>query len=206
MSAAACNNDAQPKQKHVLRSVHSLDTSHCSSEFTPSSTNNSLLLGHDLSGRQPSKGILKPSPPPSPSFVSISSRSSTSSGRPLAHSRSLQFASPYRSPPASPTINGPPPPVPPLPAFVFTGAEKEKDDDEEKDSKEKGEKEAMKEKPKKRRHSRAGVPPTSHPVLYVCTLVHSLVSPPIFVVTTRTPKDSSTVTSIRYSYILHPRS
>ncbi|KAJ3710412.1 hypothetical protein C8R42DRAFT_691109 [Lentinula raphanica] len=156
MSAAACNNDAQPKQKHVLRSVHSLDTSHCSSEFTPSSTNNSLLLGHDLLGRQPSKGILKPSPPPSPSFVSISSRSSTSSGRPLAHSRSLQFASPYRSPPASPTINGPPPPVPPLPAFVFTGAEKEKDDDEEKDSKEKGEKEAMKEKPKKRRHSRAG--------------------------------------------------
>ncbi|KAJ3763615.1 hypothetical protein EV360DRAFT_66118 [Lentinula raphanica] len=163
MSAAACNNDAQPKQKHVLRSVHSLDTSHGSSEFTPSSTNNSLLLGHDLLGRQPSKGILKPSPPPSPSFVSISSRSSTSSGRPLAHSRSLQFASPYRSPPASPTIDAPPPPVPPLPAFVFTGAEKEKDVDEEKEKeKEKGEKEAMKEKPKKRRHSRAGDNPATY--------------------------------------------
>lgn len=36
------------------------------------------------------------------------------------HRRSLSFAIPYRSPPASPTIALPPPPVPPIPTFVLT--------------------------------------------------------------------------------------
>ncbi|KAJ4478261.1 hypothetical protein J3R30DRAFT_3480234 [Lentinula aciculospora] len=133
-----------PKQKPILRSVHSLDTAHNASGATHS-IDHSRLLGHDLSG-QVSKGILKPSPPPSPSFASVSSRSSTSSSKALAHSRSLQFAVPYRSPPASPTLAPPPPPVPPIPAFVLTDDEKEKEE-KEKESEE---------KPRKRRHSRAG--------------------------------------------------
>ncbi|KAJ3835299.1 hypothetical protein F5878DRAFT_315827 [Lentinula raphanica] len=74
--------------------------------------------------RRPSKGILKPTPPSSPasphSFTSSSSSSSsTSSTHSLSHRRSLQFAIPYRSPPASPTLASPPPPVPPIPAFVL---------------------------------------------------------------------------------------
>ncbi|KAJ3802017.1 hypothetical protein GGU11DRAFT_753144 [Lentinula aff. detonsa] len=147
MSAAAFND--VPKQKPILRSVHSLDTAH-TSDLTHS-TNDSLLLGHALSGRT-SKSILKPSPPPSPSFASVSSYSSTSSGKAISHSRSLQFAVPYRSPPASPTLAGLPPPVPPIPTFVLTNAE-EKEKEKEKLEKEK---EAAHEKPRKRRHSRAG--------------------------------------------------
>ncbi|KAJ3739503.1 hypothetical protein DFH05DRAFT_1513609 [Lentinula detonsa] len=72
----------------------------------------------------PSRGILKPTPPPSPgspvSFISSSSStSSRGSTHTLSHRRSLQFAIPYRSPPASPTLASPPPPVPPIPAFAL---------------------------------------------------------------------------------------
>ncbi|KAJ3789469.1 hypothetical protein GGU10DRAFT_49112 [Lentinula aff. detonsa] len=71
----------------------------------------------------PSRGILKPTPPPSPgspvSFISSSSTSSRGSTHTLSHRRSLQFAIPYRSPPASPTLASPPPPVPPIPAFAL---------------------------------------------------------------------------------------
>ncbi|KAJ3893969.1 hypothetical protein GG344DRAFT_74459 [Lentinula edodes] len=76
----------------------------------------------------PSKGILKPTPPPSPgspvSFASSSSSSSSStssrgSTHTLSHRRSIQFAIPYRSPPASPTLAASPPPVPPIPAFAL---------------------------------------------------------------------------------------
>ncbi|KAJ3989648.1 hypothetical protein F5890DRAFT_1561625 [Lentinula detonsa] len=148
MSAAAFNNDV-PKQKPILRSVHSLDTAHTSDLTHSSSTDDSVLLGHALSGSgRTSKGILKVSPPPSPSFVSVSSYSSTGSGKAISHSRSLQFAVPYRSPPASPTLAGLPPPVPPIPTFVLTNAEEKE--------KERKETEAAKEKPRKRRHSRAG--------------------------------------------------
>ncbi|KAE9397146.1 hypothetical protein BT96DRAFT_977160 [Gymnopus androsaceus JB14] len=81
--------------------------------------------------RKPSKGILKPTPPPSPSPSSSasfhpSSPSSSSRGfshthtPTLTHRRSIQFAIPYRSPPASPTLAAsPPPPVPPIPAFAL---------------------------------------------------------------------------------------
>ncbi|KAJ3739504.1 hypothetical protein DFH05DRAFT_1513610 [Lentinula detonsa] len=157
MSAAAFNNDV-PKQKPILRSVHSLDTAH-TSDLTYS-TDDSVLLGHALSGSgRTSKGILKVSPPPSPSFASVSSYSSTGSGKAISHSRSLQFAVPYRSPPASPTLAGLPPPVPPIPTFVLTNAEEKEKERKEKEKMERErerEKEAAKEKPRKRRHSRAG--------------------------------------------------
>ncbi|KAJ3716315.1 hypothetical protein DFJ43DRAFT_1160091 [Lentinula guzmanii] len=154
MSAAAFNNDV-PKQKPTPRSVHSLDTAHTSDLAQAHSIDDSVLLGHALSGRT-SGSILRPSPPPSPSFASVSSYSSTGSGKAISHSRSLQFAVPYRSPPASPTLAGMPPPVPPIPTFVFTHAEeKEKEKEKEKMEKER-EKETAKEKPRKRRHSRAG--------------------------------------------------
>ncbi|KAJ6539481.1 hypothetical protein B0H19DRAFT_1269790 [Mycena capillaripes] len=41
-----------------------------------------------------------------------------------AHRRTLSFAVPYRSPPASPTISSPPPPVPPIPEFVLSPTDK----------------------------------------------------------------------------------
>ncbi|KIK68005.1 hypothetical protein GYMLUDRAFT_36817 [Collybiopsis luxurians FD-317 M1] len=73
----------------------------------------------------PSRGILKHTPPPSPTSptsISSSSSSSRASTHTLSHRRSLQFAVPYRSPPASPTLTSPPPPVPPIPAFALDGA------------------------------------------------------------------------------------
>ncbi|KAJ3909881.1 hypothetical protein F5879DRAFT_984323 [Lentinula edodes] len=169
MRPMSCDSDVS-KQKPVLRSVHSLDTAYNSSDATHF-TNNPQLLGHDLS-RRPSKGILKASPPPSPSFASISSRSSTSSSRGLVHSRSLQLAVPYRSPPASPILAAPPPPVPPIPALILPDAE---ENDEEKNEEKKKKKDAIEEKSRKRRHSRAGeeldsLLPGSHSVAAVaCT-------------------------------------
>lgn len=103
------NSNTGSLKRPTLRSINS--------DSTPGST----LLGHDLT-RRPSKGILKPSPPPSPSSVSVCS-ASTASSRTLHNQRSLQLALPYRSPPASPTFNGPPPPVPPLPSFVLADTE-----------------------------------------------------------------------------------
>ncbi|KAJ4478260.1 hypothetical protein J3R30DRAFT_2882311 [Lentinula aciculospora] len=89
-------------------------TSNSSSRYSPS----------QLLRNTPSRGILKPTPPPSPgspvSFISASSsNSSRGSTHTLSHRRSIQFAIPYRSPPASPTLASPPPPVPPIPAFAL---------------------------------------------------------------------------------------
>ncbi|KAE9397147.1 hypothetical protein BT96DRAFT_996104 [Gymnopus androsaceus JB14] len=109
--STANSSDDSPKRP-TLRAVQS------------DSTPGAEFLGHNLT-HKPSKGILKPSPPPSPSTFSIYSHSSDSS-RTLTHHRSLQFALPYRSPPASPVLAGPPPPVPPIPSFVLTDTEKKK--------------------------------------------------------------------------------
>ncbi|KAJ7638973.1 hypothetical protein FB45DRAFT_417608 [Roridomyces roridus] len=53
------------------------------------------------------------SAPPTPS-------ASSGPGSRRTHKRTLSFAIPYRSPPASPTLSTPPPPVPPIPDFVLT--------------------------------------------------------------------------------------
>ncbi|KAF5390664.1 hypothetical protein D9757_002678 [Collybiopsis confluens] len=66
--------------------------------------------------KTPSRGILKPTPPSSPSAPIFPSSTHTHT---LTHRRSIQFAVPYRSPPASPTLASPPPPVPPIPAFAL---------------------------------------------------------------------------------------
>ncbi|KAJ4001762.1 hypothetical protein F5050DRAFT_1721233 [Lentinula boryana] len=96
------------------------------SERSTPNTSSSRSSPRPLLRNTPSRGILKPTPPPSPgspvSFSSSSSSSSSSSRgstHTLNHRRSLQFAIPYRSPPASPTLASPPPPVPPIPAFAF---------------------------------------------------------------------------------------
>lgn len=64
-----------------------------------------------------------PNSPASSSYSSSSSSSSSSraSNPTLNHRRSIQFAIPYRSPPASPTLAAAPPPVPPIPSFVLDG-------------------------------------------------------------------------------------
>ncbi|KIK68004.1 hypothetical protein GYMLUDRAFT_54710 [Collybiopsis luxurians FD-317 M1] len=116
-STATGSNPSHLRQRRpTLRTVHS-DT------LRPDP---STLLGHDLTQR-PSKGILKPSPPPSPTAPSSScSTSSLCSPKPLSRRRSLQLAVPYLSPPPSPTLSAAPPPVPPIPTFVLTDKEGKK--------------------------------------------------------------------------------
>ncbi|KAJ7682657.1 hypothetical protein DFH06DRAFT_1161763 [Mycena polygramma] len=60
--------------------------------------------------------------PPTPRSLAPSSPSGSSFRR--GHTRTLSFAVPYRSPPASPTISSPPPPVPRIPEFVLSPTDK----------------------------------------------------------------------------------
>lgn len=61
--------------------------------------------------------------PSTPRSLQIQLPTSTSPS-PSSKRRSLSFAIPYRSPPASPTLSSPPPPVPPIPAFALDPAYK----------------------------------------------------------------------------------
>ncbi|KAJ7180240.1 hypothetical protein C8R43DRAFT_972326 [Mycena crocata] len=62
------------------------------------------------------------SAPATPRSLAPSSPSDSSFRR--THRRTLSFAVPYRSPPASPTIASAPPPVPPIPEFVLSPTDK----------------------------------------------------------------------------------
>ncbi|KAJ7765011.1 hypothetical protein DFH07DRAFT_770274 [Mycena maculata] len=62
------------------------------------------------------------SAPPTPRAIAPSSPSASTFRR--THKRTLSFAVPYRSPPASPTFASPPPPVPPIPEFVLSPTDK----------------------------------------------------------------------------------
>ncbi|KAF9076789.1 hypothetical protein BDP27DRAFT_1312587 [Rhodocollybia butyracea] len=130
-----------PIRKKSQVSLRPSTASCCSDASKPKPVLRSQLLGHDLA-RRPSKGILKPSPPPSPSMYSTGSSKSLSNSN---SGRSLQSALPYRSPPASPTLASAPPPVPPIPEFRVTA-----------DAEEAPKKKSRDEKTRKRRQSRAG--------------------------------------------------
>ncbi|ESK94496.1 hypothetical protein Moror_8039 [Moniliophthora roreri MCA 2997] len=68
-------------------------------------------------GRSVSKGILKPSPPPTLRTYSLPAPILTH----RSSRTSLSNAIPYKSPPPSPAVTSPPP-VPPIPAFAFDKA------------------------------------------------------------------------------------
>jgi len=67
--------------------------------------------------RTSSTPILSPIPRSLPQLAIPSTSLSVDHGRP--NRRFLSHATPYRSPPPSPTIHSPPPPVPPIPPFVI---------------------------------------------------------------------------------------
>ncbi|KAJ7498779.1 hypothetical protein FB451DRAFT_1202995 [Mycena latifolia] len=77
-------------------------------------------LRHPPTPRSASRNVV--SAPPTPRTFAPSSPSD--SGFKRTHRRTLSFAVPYRSPPASPTISSPPPPVPPIPEFVLSPTDK----------------------------------------------------------------------------------
>ncbi|KAJ7684040.1 hypothetical protein B0H17DRAFT_1073366 [Mycena rosella] len=78
----------------------------------------------DLRQNPPTKSAPRSvlSAPPTPRSFAPSSPSSPGFRR--THRRTLSFAVPYRSPPASPTLSSPPPPVPPIPEFVLSPTDK----------------------------------------------------------------------------------
>ncbi|KAJ7044480.1 hypothetical protein C8F04DRAFT_587834 [Mycena alexandri] len=79
-------------------------------------------LRQSASPRSASRSRAIVSAPATPRSFAPSSPSGSSFRR--AHRRTLSSASPYRSPPASPTLSSPPPPVPPIPAFVLSPTDK----------------------------------------------------------------------------------
>ncbi|ESK94497.1 hypothetical protein Moror_8040 [Moniliophthora roreri MCA 2997] len=100
------------------RRPHHLQLHHAKSFDTLERTNSDNVRAKVVR-KTASKGILKPSPPPTPQTNSTHSLPTPSYPR-LSPRLTLSCAVPYRSPPASPTLASPPPPVPPIPAFVLT--------------------------------------------------------------------------------------
>ncbi|KAJ7929917.1 hypothetical protein B0H13DRAFT_1962474, partial [Mycena leptocephala] len=96
-------SDPCPKSQRTLASMRSCGDLRMSQ--TPKSASRSVV-----------------SAPPTPRSFAPSSPTGSSFRR--SHRRTLSFAVPYRSPPASPTLSSPPPPVPPIPEFVLSPTDK----------------------------------------------------------------------------------
>ncbi|KAJ7368443.1 hypothetical protein DFH08DRAFT_831415 [Mycena albidolilacea] len=97
------SSDERPKMERSQRSLASMRS--CGD------------LRHPTTPKSASRFIVSAPPTPAPSSPSGSSFRRT-------HKRTLPFASPYRSPPASPLLSSPPPPVPPIPEFVLSPTDK----------------------------------------------------------------------------------